>query len=111
MWSNYVHLLTDVRPFGGSNNQSIIKKILISEYDKIRLANTWKPCIDLINKLLTKDIKKRYADDSIQYNFEFIEDKIQLILPIFLSLYLKKPEPDTVYNFNKYMLSQYSKIN
>ena len=64
MWSNYVHLLTDVRPFGGSNNQSIIKKILIGEHDKIRLANTWKACIDLIDKLLTKDISKRIRADA-----------------------------------------------
>ena len=57
-------LLTGVPPFGGSNNQSIIKKILIGEYDKTRLAKRCKACIDLIDKLLTKDIKKRIRADA-----------------------------------------------
>jgi calcium-dependent protein kinase len=57
-------LLTGVPPFGGSNNQSIIKKILIGEYDKTRLAKKCKACIDLIDKLLTKDIKKRIRADA-----------------------------------------------
>ena len=57
-------LLTGVPPFGGSNNQSIIKKILIGEYDKNRLAKKCKVCIDLIDKLLTKDIKKRIRADA-----------------------------------------------
>ena len=52
-------LLTGVPPFGGNNNQSIIKKILFSQYDKNKLKKVCKPCIDLIDKLLERDVKKR----------------------------------------------------
>ena len=30
-------LLTGIPPFGGNDNQTIIKKILVSQYDKSRL--------------------------------------------------------------------------
>ena len=57
-------LLTGVPPFGGSNNQTIIKKILVGEYDKTRLSKRCKACIDLIDKLLEKDISKRIRADA-----------------------------------------------
>jgi Ca2+-binding EF-hand superfamily protein len=57
-------LLTALPPFGGSNNQTIIRKILIGEYDKTRLSKRCKACIDLIDKLLEKDISKRIRADA-----------------------------------------------
>jgi calcium-dependent protein kinase len=54
-------LLTAVPPFGGSNNKTIINKILIGQYDKARLGKKCKACIDLIDKLLERDITKRIS--------------------------------------------------
>ena len=52
-------LLTGLPPFGGSNNQIIIKKILLGQYDKTRLSKRCKACNDLVSKLLEIDISKR----------------------------------------------------
>ena len=51
-----------------------------------------------------------YGDDyeSIQYNFEYIVKMEQLILPLFLSFYIKKPEELDVRKFNHFMLDNYS---
>lgn len=57
-------LLTGVPPFGGKDNQVIIKKILQSPYDKSRLKKKCKACIDLIDKLLERDISKRIRADT-----------------------------------------------
>ena len=57
-------LLTSVPPFGGTNNQVIIKKILDGKYDKTKLSKRCKACIDLIDKLLEKDIRKRIGADA-----------------------------------------------
>ena len=56
-------LLTGVPPFGGKDNQTIIKKILLSDYDKTKLQKRCRPCIDLIDKLLERDVKKRIRAD------------------------------------------------
>jgi hypothetical protein len=52
-----------------------------------------------------------YGDnyESIQYNFEYIVIKTQLILPLFLSFYIKKPKELDVWKFNHFMLDNYSK--
>ena len=52
-------LLTGIPPFGGSDNKTIIKKILVNEFDKTKLKKKCKACIDLIEKLLERDVKKR----------------------------------------------------
>ena len=57
-------LLTGVPPFGGKDNKTIIKKILLSDYDKNKLQKKCKPCIDLIDKLLERDVKKRIRADT-----------------------------------------------
>ena len=57
-------LLTGVPPFGGKDNQVIIRKILQSPYDKNRLKKRCKACIDLIDKLLERDISKRIKADA-----------------------------------------------
>ena len=71
MWSCVVImyiLLTALPPIGGNSNQTIIRKILIGEYDKAKLGKRCKACIDLIDKLLEKDISKRIrADASLKH--------------------------------------------
>ena len=57
-------LLTGVPPFGGNDNHTIIKKILISQYDKTKLKKRCRACIDLIDKLLERDVKKRIRADA-----------------------------------------------
>ena len=54
-------LLSGIPPFGGSNNKVIINKILLGQYDKSKLGKKCKACIDLIDKLLEKDINKRIS--------------------------------------------------
>ena len=63
-----------------------------------------KSIIENVNKFGEEDGK-----DSIQYNFEIIVNKNQLILPIFLLFYVKKPVENQIVDFNKYILSHYSK--
>ena len=50
-----------------------------------------------------------YGDDveSIQFNFEYIDTKAQLILPLFLSFYVRKPKEIDVRKFNHFMLANY----
>ena len=63
-------LLTGVPPFGGNDNKTIIRKILNGVYDKNRLKKCCKYCIDLIDKLLEKDINKRIrADAALQHKW------------------------------------------
>ena len=57
-------LLTRVPPFNGNNNETIVKKILFSQYDKRRLEKKCKACIDLIDKLLERDVSKRIRADA-----------------------------------------------
>ena len=54
-------LLSGIPPFGGNNNKVIINKILLGQYDKSKLGKKCKACIDLIDKLLEKDINKRIS--------------------------------------------------
>ena len=63
-------LLTGVPPFGGNDNQTIIKKILVSQYDKGRLKKRCRACIDLIDKLLERDISLRIkADEALAHKW------------------------------------------
>ncbi len=57
-------LLTKTPPFNGDNNGKIIKKILYGQYDKSKLEKKCKACIDLIDKLLERDINKRIRADA-----------------------------------------------
>ena len=47
-------------------------------------------------------------DESIQYNFENITNFKQLILPIFLYIYINNPKTIRILEFNHYMLTHYS---
>ena len=87
-------LLTALPPFGGNNNQTIIRKILIGEYDKTRLAKRCKACIDLIDKLLEKDISKRIrADAALKHKWFQIykskEIRVDIEDPKIIEAYLK----------------------
>ena len=87
-------LLTGVPPFGGSNNISIMKKILVGEYDKTRLNKRCKACIDLIGKLLEKDISKRIrADAALKHRWFQIykskEIRVDIEDPKIIEAYLK----------------------
>ena len=63
-------LLTGCPPFKGKDFSSTSKKILNGEYDKSRLNKMCKACIDLIGKLLEKDIDKRLrADMALNYKW------------------------------------------
>ena len=49
-------------------------------------------------------------DESIQYNFENITNFKQLILPIFLYIYINNPKTKGILEFNHYMLTHYSNV-
>ena len=70
-------LLTACPPFSGRSNDIIVKKIIIGEYDKTKLNKRCKACIDLIDKLLEKDISKRIrADAALKHKwFEIYKSK------------------------------------
>ena len=57
-------LLTGGPPFQGSSNKIILSKILEGKYDKTKLNKRCKACIDLIDKLLEKDVNKRIKADA-----------------------------------------------
>ena len=87
-------LLTGVPPFGGRDNQTIIQKILVGEYDKTRLSKRCKACIDLIGKLLEKDISKRIkADEALKHRwfqiFKSKEIRVDIEDPKIIEKYLK----------------------
>jgi len=91
-------------PFPNNNSQNDeISNIKNDELNPFRNENVKPKKIEI-----EVEDKKRYADDSTQYNFEFIEDKVQLILPIYLSFYIKKPVIEQINKFNKYMQIKYS---
>ena len=80
MWScgviMYI-LLTACPPFGGNSNSQIIEGILSRDYDKKKLKRKCNECIDLIDKLLEKDISKRIrADAALKHKwFEIYKSK------------------------------------
>ena len=87
-------LLTSVPPFGGSTNQAIIKKILCGEYDKTRLSKKCRACVDLIDKLLEKDISKRIrADQALKHKwfqiFKSKEIRVDIEDPKVIEKYLR----------------------
>ena len=45
---------------------------------------------------------------SANFNIEYISHKNYLIVPIYLSFYIRKPEKKQIQQFNKYMLEKYS---
>ena len=57
-------LLTGGPPFQGTSNKIILSKILEGKYDKTKLNKRCKACIDLIDKLLEKDVNKRIRADA-----------------------------------------------
>ncbi len=97
MWScgviMYI-LLTACPPFGGNNNRTIMNKILIGEYDKTKLKKRCRACIDLIDKLLEKDISKRIrADAALKHKwfqiFKSKEIRVDIEDPKIIEAYLK----------------------
>ena len=59
--------------------------------------------------ILQQALAEREKDD--KFNFEYISDKNQLILPIFFPEYIKNPEEREIQFFNKYMLKTYEKFD
>ena len=87
-------LLTGIPPFGGNNNQTIIQKILKGEYDKTKLNKRCRACIDLIDKLLEKDISKRIrADQALKHKwfqiFKSKEIRVDIEDPKIIENYLR----------------------
>jgi len=56
-----------------------------------------------------KEYKFWDGDDNecIQFNFEYIVSKAQLIMPLFLSFYVKKPDETSVRRFTHFMIRSY----
>ena len=53
-----------------------------------------------------------YSDeDKDKFNFEYILDQNQLIIPLFLFEYMKKPPEEEIQNFNNLCFKNYIKIN
>ena len=87
-------LLTGVPPFGGQDNKTIIKKILVENYDKTKLSKRCKACIDLIDKLLERDVKKRIrADGALAHKwfqlFKSYEIRVDIDDPKLIEFYIK----------------------
>ena len=70
-------LLTGVPPFGNDEDQIINEKIYEEQYDKNRLVNKSKECIDLIDKLLEKDPDKRISAEEALSHKWFEKNKIK----------------------------------
>ena len=102
---------TDIQFPQSANKEN--KNLLSPSNNNIKNNSYPKIEIDLLEiKERHIDIIKRFedgdGDESIQYNFETILNINQLILPIFLYLYIKKPKIAEIIEFNKYMLKKYS---
>ena len=87
-------LLTGFPPFQGKNNKEIIAKILEGEYDITRLSKRCKACIDLIDKLLEKDIDLRIrADQALKHKWFQIykskEIRVDIEDPTIIAKYLR----------------------
>ena len=59
---------------------------------------------------IIKNFEDGNKDESIQYNFENISNFRQLILPIFLYIYIANPKATEISKFNHYILTHYSKV-
>lgn len=107
---------------------SVNKNIINSEYfplppvNKINKEEKNQLCLhnknDILNPLkdsnedqldIIKNIEDGNKDESIQYNFENISNFRQLILPIFLYIYIANPKATEISKFNHYILTHYSK--
>ena len=74
---------------------------------------------DDVKNFLLKQDEKTTQNESYQimevfedkFNFEYISDKNQLILPLFFSKYLKNPSENEIHNFNEIMEKNYYSIN
>ena len=56
-------LLAGQLPFRGKDRQDTINKIVNEDYDKTKLKKKCRACVDLVAKLLEKDIDKRIGAD------------------------------------------------
>ena len=61
------------------------------------------------NNIINRQLRFDNSYDSVKFNFEYIPDKNYLILPIYLSFYIRKLQKKQIRQFNKYMLEKYSK--
>ena len=82
----------------------IDKKILLTK--SLQIINNQ---IKLENELKIPQIDAKENEDKIQYNFECISEKNQLIAPIYFLDYMKEPDGREVKKFNYYIREKYSK--
>lgn len=107
-----------------SVNKNIIngENFLFPSENKINKEEKNQLCLhnknDILNPLkdsnedqldIIKNIEDGNKDESIQYNFENISNFKQLILPIFLYIYIANPKATEISKFNHYILTHYSK--
>ena len=107
-----------------SVNKNIIngEHFLFPSENKINKEEKNQLCLhnknDILNPLkdsnedqldIIKNIEDGNKDESIQYNFENISNFRQLILPIFLYIYIANPKATEISKFNHYILTHYSK--
>ena len=84
-----------------SNLNNLFPKIENDELNPFKDLHTSKT--EILNKFWDGE-----KDESIQFNFEYIVSEKQLIVPLFLSFYVKKPKEAGVRQFTQYMLKNYS---
>ena len=61
------------------------------------------------NNIFNRQLRFDNNSNPVEYNFEYITHKNQLIVPIYLSFYIRKLQKKQIRHFNKYMLEKYSK--
>ena len=61
------------------------------------------------NNIFNRQLRFDNNSNPVEYNFEYITHKNQLIVPIYLSFYIRKLQKKQIRQFNKYMLEKYSK--
>jgi calcium-dependent protein kinase len=70
-------LLTNKAPFGGRKDEDILRNVISGKYNLDFLKNCSETTIDLIQKLLVKDYKKRInAEQAMNHEF-FTRNKIK----------------------------------
>lgn len=63
-------LLTGMPPFNGNTDSEVFQAIANKNYDTRRLANFSQEAVDLISKLLTRDVEQRIsANDALSHPF------------------------------------------